>query len=419
MHYKIVIVGAGTGGIMTAAQLLKKHPGIQIAIIDPAEFHYYQPAYTLVGAGTFDFEKTKKSTSSLIPTGAKWIKDWVQKVQPETNEVVTKENGIITYDYLVLSPGLVNNLDAIPGLRVAIEKKVVCSNYVDPRETWHQLQNFKGGNAIFTMPTTPIKCGGGPQKIAYLAADYFKKKKLTTKYNVIYATPGSVIFGVPEIRKTLQEVIIRHNIKFKPSYAPIKIDVEKKTITFKLVNQTENQCVINTDNSIGEQIAGSSEIEIGFDFLHLAPPQEAPAFIKYNEQLANENGWLDVDINTLQHKQFTNIFGIGDAAALPTAKTGAAIRKQVPIVVENLSLLFENKPISSKTYNGYSSCPLVTGYGKMVLAEFDYQNKFTPDPKLKQLLIKDSSKEHYRLWLLKKYMLPYLYWNKMMKGINV
>ena len=138
MHYKIVIVGAGTGGIMTAAQLLKKHPGIQIAIIDPAETHYYQPAYTLVGAGTFDFENTKKSTASLIPKGAKWIKDWVQKVQPETNEVVTKENGIITYDYLVLSPGLVNNLDAIPGLREAIEKKVACSNYVDPRETWKQ-----------------------------------------------------------------------------------------------------------------------------------------------------------------------------------------------------------------------------------------------------------------------------------------
>jgi sulfide:quinone oxidoreductase len=186
-----------------------------------------------------------------------------------------------------------------------------------------------------------------------------------------------------------------------------------------LVAPSENKCVVTTDKDIQEVVTGDATVEIPFDFLHLAPPQEAPAFIKQNKQLANEAGWLDVDIHTLQHKNFANIFGIGDAAALPTAKTGAAIRKQVPVIVQSIFNLMKGLPISEKQYNGYSSCPLVTGYGKMVLAEFDYQNNFTPDPKLKQMLIKDSSKEHYRLWLLKKYMLPYLYWQKMMKGIEV
>jgi len=419
MHYQIIVVGAGTGGIMTAAQILKKNPQTKIAIFDPSEFHFYQPAYTLVGAGDFDFDKTRRTTISLIPQGAVWVKDFVEQVFPEKNEISTLKNGNFTYDYLVLSPGLVNNLDAIEGLKEAVDKKVVCSNYIDPRETWKQLQQFKGGNAIFTMPTTPIKCGGAPQKIAYLAADFFRKQGITKKSNVVFATPGSVIFGVKEIRETLEGVINRYGIKFKPGYAPVKINADKKTVTFKLVAPSENKCVVTTDKDIQEVVTGDATVEIPFDFLHLAPPQEAPAFIKQNKQLANEAGWLDVDIHTLQHKNFANIFGIGDAAALPTAKTGAAIRKQVPVIVQSIFNLMKGLPISEKQYNGYSSCPLVTGYGKMVLAEFDYQNNFTPDPKLKQMLIRDSSKEHYRLWLLKKYMLPYLYWQKMMKGIEV
>jgi len=418
MHYQIVIVGAGTGGIMTAAQLLKKNSKLNIAIIDPAEKHYYQPAYTLVGAGAFDMAKTSRTTISLIPAGAKWIKDFVSELDPDENALETLKSGKITYDYLILSPGLVNNLDLIEGLRDAVEKGVVYSNYIDPEFTWKKLQEFKGGNAIFTQPSTPIKCGGAPQKTAYLAADYLKNKTFPKPTNIVFATPGTVIFGVAEIRTTLMEVINRYGIKFKPSYTPIKIDADKKIITFKSVVPAENQCVINTDESIGEVISGTSNIEMPFDFLHLAPPQEAPAFVK-NSTLVNEAGWLDVDIHTLQHKKFANIFGIGDVAALPTAKTGAAIRKQVPIIVEHIESLLKNKTISAQRYNGYSSCPLVTGYGKMVLAEFDYANKFTPDPKLKQLLIKDSSKEHWRLWMLKKYMLPYLYWKKMMKGINV
>lgn len=418
MHYQFVIVGAGTGGIMTAAQLLKKNKNFNIAIIDPAETHYYQPAFTLVGAGAFNMEKTKQTTASLIPKGAKWIKDFVTTLNPSENSLETLKSGNFTYDYLILSPGLVNNLDLIEGLREAVEKGVVCSNYIDPELTWKKLQEFKGGNAIFTQPSTPIKCGGAPQKIAYLAADYLKDKKFDKPTNIVFAAPGTVIFGVPEIRTTLMEVINRYGIKFKPSYAPIKIDAIKKTITFKSVAPADNQCVINTDESIGEVLSGSSNIEIPFDFLHLAPPQEPPAFVK-NSTLVNEAGWLDVDIHTLQHKKYANIFGLGDVAGLPTAKTGAAIRKQVPIIVEHLLSMLKNNSISAKTYNGYSSCPLVTGYGKMVLAEFDYNNKFTPDPKLKQLLIKDSSKEHWRLWMLKKYMLPYLYWKKMMKGEQV
>lgn len=416
--HQIVIIGGGTAGIMTATQLLKKNPALDIAIIEPADTHYYQPAWTLVGAGAYDYKKTARSMASLIPSKASWIKDYVTGFKAAENCVTTQSSGDISYEYLVVAPGLVMDPTLIEGLPEAMEKGIVCSNYTNPEHTWETIKNFKGGNALFTQPTTPIKCGGAPQKIAYLAADYFRKSGVAKKTNIIFATPGSVIFGVPVIKNTLMKVIERYGIHFKPFYAPFKIDADKKIAYFKYTATGENQCVVNESNSIGEKMSGDAVIEIPFDMLHLAPPQTAPKFVK-ESNLVNDSGWLSVDHGSMQHTAYPNIFGLGDVAGLPTAKTGAAIRKQVPIVVDNLMRLMANKEAANTSYNGYSSCPLVTGYGKMVLAEFDYKNNFIPDPKLKQLLIRDSSKEHWRLWMLKKYMLPYLYWNKMMKGENV
>ncbi|WP_397363023.1 FAD/NAD(P)-binding oxidoreductase [Olleya sp. R77988] len=417
-HYQILVIGGGTGGIMTSANLLAKDKSLDIGLIEPAEWHYYQPAWTLVGGGTFDFDKTKRSMASVMPKGVDWIKDFATGFTPEDNSVSTKENGNITYDYLVVSPGLIMDTSLIEGLTESLGKGVVCSNYTDPKHTWDVLKNFKGGNAVFTQPTTPIKCGGAPQKIAYLAADHIKKNGLKNKSNVVFATPGSVIFGVKEIRESLMQVVSKYGIHFKPFYAPVKIDGENQMVTFKGVGTGENKCVINEDNELRETMSGESIIEMPFDMLHLAPPQRAPDFIK-NSSLVNDAGWLDVNKHTMQHNKHQNIFGLGDVAALPTAKTGAAIRKQVPIVSDNILQLIAHNKIGTKSYNGYSSCPLVTGYGKMILAEFDYDNNFIPDPKLKQMLVFNSEKEHWRLWMLKKYGLPYLYWNKMMKGKEV
>ncbi len=411
-HYQILIIGGGTAGIMVAAQLKRKGTKADIAIVEPSKYHWYQPAWTLTGAGAFDYAATRREEASVIPTGVDWIQDKATRLLPDENAVETGSSGKLTYDYLVVAPGLVNDYSLLDGLEEALAKGVACSNYVDPEYTWTCLQQFRGGNALFTQPATPIKCGGAPQKIMYLAADYFRKKGLSGKTHVIFATPGTVIFGVQQVADTLTSVLNRYHVHFKPFYTPVKIDADNKLVHFKLTGGEYN---IQEGNILKEIMDGDSSVVMPFDLLHLAPPQTAPVFVK-DSSLANAAGWLDVNINSMQHNTYLNVFGLGDVAALPTAKTGAAIRKQAPVVVDNLLKLISKKPADNFSYEGYSSCPLVTGYGKMVLAEFNYKNEFTPDPMLKYIGVFDSYKEHWRLWMLKKYGLPYLYWNRMMKG---
>lgn len=414
-HYQILIIGGGTAGIMTAAQLLKKDNNLDIGIIEPSEKHYYQAAWTLVGAGAYNFDKTAKPMKDLIPKGAHWIQDFATGFIPEQNTVKTKSEGNISYDFLIVAPGLIMDPSLIKGLTESLGKGVVCSNYTNPKHTWEVLKNFKGGNAIFTQPSTPIKCAGAPQKIAYLTADYLKKNKLLDNSNIILTVPGDVIINIKPIAKTLMKVIERYDIIFMPFYTPIKIDGKNRTITFALTNTGENKNKLLESRNVKKREGIKSIIELSFDMLHIAPPQVTPNFIK-NSSLVDEEGWFDVNKHTLQHIKYSNIFGLGDVANLPTIRTASAIAKQTVIIVDNIINQINYNKKGTLSYNGYSACPIITSFNKMVLAEFNYNGDYTPDKALNKYLLFSTSKEQRRLWMLKKYGLPYIYWNIMMKG---
>jgi sulfide:quinone oxidoreductase len=416
-HYDVLIIGGGTGGIMTAAQLRRKDKKLRVAIIDPAKDHWYQPAWTLVAADAFNMKDTRRDEKSLIPTGVDLIVEHAASFEPEQNTVRTSEGKAYTYGHLVVCPGIKLDIDALPGLREALATDKVCSNYVDPEKTKRVMTAFQGGTAVFTQPSTPIKCGGAPQKAAYLADEFFRRKGVRDRTKLVFATPGSVIFGVEPFRFALEDVVRKKEIILKTFYNPVRIDPVKQEIHFKWSKPGDNLCVITEEHGLKEKVEGEGTIVMHYDMLHLAPPQSAPDFVK-NSSLAYaegpNKGWLEVDINTLQHKRFPNIFGLGDAAALPTAKTGAAIRKQAPVVVANILQRIKDGALANERYEGYSSCPLVTGYDKMLLAEFKYDNVRDSDPVLSKLF--DTSKPLWSMWVLKKYMLPWMYWNRMMKG---
>lgn len=414
--HQIVIIGGGSAGITTAAQLLRKNKSLDIAIIEPSEKHYYQPAFTLVGAGTYKMKKTIRDERDLIPQGAKWIKSSAKAIDPDNQTVTISDGTEIVYDYLVVAAGIQYDWGAIPGLKESIGKNGVTSNY-DRRftgYTWELLQNFKGGNVLFTQPSTPIKCGGAPQKIMYLAEDYFRKKGIRDKAHIIFATPGSVLFGVKKFAKTLNRIVQDRDIKAVYFHKLTEIHPDRKEAVFEITNE-ETGCKLIEQKEIipGMEIHGEQKVVIPYEILHLAPPQSAPDFIK-NSPLAvpgNPLGWVDVDKHTLQHVKYRNVFSLGDVSSTPNAKTAAAVRKQAPVLVQNLLSVMRQQALQGNpVYNGYGSCPLVTAYGKMVLAEFDYENNPTPTFPF------DTSKERWTMWILKKYLLPWFYWNRMLKG---
>ena len=442
-HHQIIVIGGGTGGIMVAAQLKKAKKGLDIVIIDPTDTHVYQPANTLVAAGLMKVEDTKRPEKKLIPSGVTWIKEFVSDIQPDDNEVTLKNGDILTYDYLVNATGIQNNLDGIKGLKEAMGKNGVCSNYVDPTYTWELMREFKGGNALFTQPATPIKCPGAPQKIMYLMGDYVAKNGLEKQTNLIFATPGTMIFGVQPFKDELENYLIKYNVKQRYGYKLVEIDGEKKEahyVRLELPNASNNYVVNDERNASGcmgfvndgdvrrevQEVNSPFHMEkqgthyiIKYDMLHLAPPQSAPTWFQ-KTKLANPDGpnkgWMAVDKHSMQSKFYDNVFGVGDVTDLPTARTGAAIRKQAPVVVKNIIKLMDGKVADCNDYTGYSSCPLVVAHNKMLLAEFGYDGVRMSDPILSKFF--NTGKASYPMWILKRHGLPFMYWNLMLKGYD-
>lgn len=392
-YYSIAIVGGGSAGISVASRLLRASHGLKhrIVIIDPAKKHYYQPLWTLVGGGAAKKESTERNMEHVIPEGVDWLQERVDFFSPNENSLSTESGSRISYEYLVVAAGIQIQWDGIKGLKEAIGKNGVCSNYsyeyVD--YTWENIREFKGGTALFTHPNTPVKCGGAPQKIMYLADDYFRKSGARESSRIVFSSANSNIFHVPKYARTLESVVQRKGIETKFNSNLIEVNGDKKEAVLQHLD--------------------TNEIEtISYDMLHVTPPMKAPDFIQ-ESPLADEKGWVDVDPYTLQHTRFQNVFGIGDCANLPTSKTGAGIRKQAPVVAENLLALFQNRPMTSR-YDGYSSCPLVTGYNRLVLAEFDYNGQQQESFPI------DQSKERISMYIMKKSFLPLMYWNGMLKG---
>jgi sulfide:quinone oxidoreductase len=412
--YQVLVIGGGTAGITVAAQLLRKQPDLKLAIIEPSEKHYYQPAWTLVGAGTFNFEDTEREEKDLIPKGATWIKDKAEEIDPD-NDLVTIGNGTqIGYDILIVATGVQYNWNVIPGLAEGIGTRGITSNYDKKytRYTWESLQHFSSGNALFTQPHTPIKCGGAPQKIMYMAEHYLRKQGKRTEANIIFATPGTVIFGTQPFKDALEKIVKERNIFTFFYHKLIEIRLDPQEAVYEVTNAEHVPDPNDQANKkLGIRVEDENRVIIPFNFLHTAPPQSAPDFVKNSPLSKQEDpyGFVEVDKFSLQHARYPNVFSLGDVAGTPNAKTGAAVRKQAPVLVENLLAFMEHQE-SGAQYHGYSSCPIVTGYGKMLLAEFDYDNNAAPSLPL------DTSRPRWDMWILKKYILPWFYWNKMLRG---
>jgi sulfide:quinone oxidoreductase len=397
-HHTILIVGGGAAGVSVANNMRRQDATITIAIIEPSEKHYYQPGFTIIGGGAYTLKQTTRNEADLIHPTVIWLKDYAETFQPDENTVTLRTGETISYDYLVVCPGLQLDWDKITGLKETLGKNNVCSNYsAETAEyTWECIKNSESGTALFTQPPMPIKCAGAPQKIMYLAADRFRKKGILDKFNIEFCNAGPAIFGVPFFAKALSKVVAGYGIKTNFNHNLVAIDGPAKTATFEMTDAEGNK----------------QQVIKAFDMIHVTPPQSAPDFIK-KSPLANAGGWVDVHDKTLQHNKYPNIFGLGDATSTPNAKTAAAVRKQVPILVDNILHLINGKAVEEK-YDGYGSCPLTTSLSTVMLAEFAYGGKVTPSfPWL------DPRKNLFIWWIGKKIGFPWMYWHLMIKGYRI
>ena len=366
MQVDIAIVGAGAGGLAAAKSLLKQNPKLTVTVFDPADEHYYQPGWTLVGSGLMPQEKTVRSMDSVIPKKVSWVQEAVTEFHSDS-DFITLANGVsCNYRY-----------DLAP-------------------YSWECIQNLKSGKAIFTQPPMPIKCVGAPQKALYLAADYWRQQGCLSDIDLEFRNAGAVLFAVAEFVPVLNSYIEKYGAQLKFNSNLIHVDGANQIATFQ---------VTDAEGKI-------TEVEEHFDYLHAVPPQTSPDFIK-NSPLSNDAGWLDVNQDTLQHNTYANIFGLGDVISAPNAKTAAAVRKQAPVVARNIHQLL-NHSTPDYQYDGYGSCPLTVERGKVVMAEFGYGGKLLP-------IIKglDPTVPRSIWWAVKaKYLIP-MYFDLMLKGREI
>ena len=390
-HHQILIAGGGAAGITAAAQLRRARPSLDVAILEPSGEHYYQPGWTLVGGGVFSLEETRRAEGDLIPSGVTWIREAVAGFDPEHNTVTTASGQAFSYDVLIVATGLKLCWDRIEGLVEALGQGGVCSNYSKDFApyTWEAIQAFQGGHAVFTCAPMPIKCPGAPQKIASLADEVFKKKRLNAK--VIYATATPGIFGIPTYAAPLREVVQRKGIDARYNHVLTAVRAAQKEAVFQV---TEGET--------------SREEVISYDLLHVTPPMAAPDAVA-TSPLANGAGFVEVDQFSLQHVRYPNVFSLGDVSGMPNSKTAAAVRGQAPVLVANLLAHLDGQ-VGEAAYDGYSCCPLITGYGKAIMAEFNYKAEPVPSFPL------DPTKERWSMWWIKRKVLPSLYWNRMLTG---
>jgi len=392
-RHDVVICGGGTAGLTVAAQLRQAPNPPTVAIVEPSETHYYQPLWTLVGGGVYDREASARREADFIPPGCTWVRDRVASFEPEEHAVTLAGGERLEYGHLVVAMGLQVNWDGIPGLAESVGRPGtgVCSNYSyeTVASTWDNVREFRGGRAIFTEPVTGVKCGGAPQKIMYLAEDHWRRTGIRDRCEIVFCNGKGSIFSSPYYAPALQGICDERGMEVRFETDLVELRPDRREAVFRHLPTNE-------------------ETVLTYDMIHVTPPM-GPLDVLKDSPLAAASGWIDVDAHTLRHVRYDDVFALGDCSSLPTSKTGAAIRKQAPTVVRNLLDDREGRAPSA-SYDGYTSCPLVTGYGRLILAEFDYSK----EPR--ESFPFDQREERYSMYALKAYALPRMYWHGMLKG---
>lgn len=391
---RIVIAGAGAAGVAMASRLTKLLPGASITIVDARKEHLYQPGYTLVAAGVYRAGDVIDDTARHLPRSVKWVQEFVAEFDPDGNTLTTTGGQKIPYDFLVVTTGLKLDYAGIEGMDVSLlGSNGIASVYASPQSAhtcFGQVTQFieKGGTGLFGRPRTEMKCAGAPLKFAMIAEDRLRRAGKRDHAKLVYYTPFTNLFGVVPVHERLKGIFEERAISVSYERDLVSIDPARKIAKFKT--------------------PGGSE-ELGYDFIHVVPPQRAPDAIRnsslpWKQGPLAADGWVETNRDTMQHARFANVFVVGDIAGVPRGKTAASVKWQAPVAAANLVSVIEGKP-QREIYNGSTSCPMVTAIGKAMLIEFDYAGKLTPS-----FPFIDPLQENWVAWAMKEQALKPMYY---------
>lgn len=285
-------------------------------------------------------EESSKPMKDILSPLVTWHKDKAAKFNPSANTVETANGDVIEYEYMVVASGIETHYERIPGLLEALKipKGSVCSTYspLYVNRVFEAFKQFKSGNAIFTFPSSPVKCPGAPQKICYIFEDFLRRNKKKSGAKIFYNTSLPNIFGVKHYADKLWEV------------------AKEREIT---VNVRTNlvEVLPNGREAVFENLDTGAKFTTNFDLLHVTPPMStSEALSKNSGDLVNEAGFVNVNKFTLRHMKYPNVFALGDCSSSPNSKTAAAAAAQSQVVYKNLSAVMEGKE-PCVNYDGYAS----------------------------------------------------------------
>ena len=393
---RIVIIGAGAAGLSIASRLQRSLSGARITLVGARQPHFYQPGFTLVASGLWPQQNVVTHTRQWVPSGVDWIEADATGFAPDNKSVSLTNGDTLNYDLLVVATGCQLNYSDIGGMSSElIGRNGIGSVYAGPEaatatSTAIDALIRKGeGRAIFTLPHTALKCAGAPLKMTFTTLSRLEDSGRRDNFQVDFFTPfEQKVFSVPVYNDFVLNRWQEQQVRLQDQRRLTAIDADTRTALFSHAN-------------------GTTERE-EYDFIHVVPPMSAPDSVRQSELAWQEGAWahewLEVDQYTLQHRRYPEVFGIGDVIGTPFGKTAASVKKQAPVLEENILSYLAGQPLQAR-YNGYTSCPLITSIGRAVLAEFGYGGELMPS-----FPFISPTEESWAVWVMKEKMLQPAYY---------
>ncbi|MDP4222094.1 MAG: FAD/NAD(P)-binding oxidoreductase [Bacteroidota bacterium] len=392
--YKLLILGAGTGGTIMANKMRKvlHRKEWQVTIVDQDKAHYYQPGFLFIPFGFAKKSGIVKPKQNFVPPGVDSVYQQVELIDHEYNNVILADGRVLEYDILIIATGVKTNPEETPGLKGELWHKDIFDFYtIEGAEAMAEyFKDWNGGNLVIDVADNPIKCPVAPLEFAFYADYFFTRKGMRNKVNITFVTPMSGAFTKPKASKAFGSLLERKNINLVTDFFLGEVDNTSKKILDFGGREVPFDCLISIPLHFGEQVISKSG-------------------------LGDEFGFAKADKSTLQSQVRNNIFVIGDAGNYPSSKAGSVAHFQADILERNILDFINNKPLS-KSFDGHSNCYIETGYGKAILIDFNYVTEplmgLYPWPVIGPFsLLRESRINH-----LGKLAFGWIYWNILLKG---